>query len=88
MITKISKKRNSYAENVQRLALAAVSRIVRHMEWISLSISANSVARSLNGSVGAILIFANRVIRSSVVAIMCPGSRGTSYQNAKVETVR
>ena len=59
--------------------------MIRHalnMEQILLNTNANFAAIFLNGSVGEILIFANRVINDSALVTMFLENQRINYQNA------
>ena len=80
----ISRRRNWFAVSAQRSVSVEESKIVKSTGRTLLNSNANSVAQSLNGSVGVIRISVSHVTRSNVVVIMFRGSPKINCRNVPV----
>ena len=89
MITKISKRKNWCAENVQHLLYEVVLRTAQNMGHTLSNLSASFVVLSHNGSVGEIHISASHATRSSAVETTFQGKPKISCQSVQgQESVR
>lgn len=81
---KISKKKNSCAENVQLQQQEEELKNVLNMDRNLQNLNVNSAVKLLNGFAGETLIFVSLAIKDNVMEIMFREKRKTNCQSVKV----